>query len=183
MKSSSRVDELIEQALQYQESVSASALAHNMIQLHIDTDNAPLLFNVTTRIIRKSLPYHAPSQTTCQNSNHTSSQLSALQRPSNASDQQIHAPRAPRRHTSNLEHASDTTNSVSSPPTPSHANPVQTLQAPRTWESGWKLPLYCSWGPVQATSSRNDPAEVSMCFVGLDCLLPKAYSATGFFKH
>lgn len=182
MKSSSRVDELIEQALQYQESVSASALAHNMIQLHIDTDNAPLLFNVTTRIIRKSLPYHAPSQTTCQNSNHTSSQLSALQRPQTPRISRSTRP-GRRAATSNLEHASDTTNSESSPPTPSHANPVQTLQAPRTWESGWKLPLYCSWGPVQATSSRNDPAEVSMCFVGLDCLLPKAYSATGFFKH
>ena len=154
---------MMEQALQYRRSISASAFNHNMNQLHIHTDNPPIVQTLQHECICTSLPYHAPSQNTCQNSNPNSSQLSALRRPSNASDQQIHAPRAPRRHTSNLEHASDTTNSESRPPTPSHASPVQTLQAPCTWESGWKLPLYCSWGPVQATSSRNDPAEASVC--------------------
>ena len=66
MKSSSRVDEMMEQALQYQRSLSASAPTHNMNQLHMSTCNHPTVQTSQHEPICTSLPYHAPSQNTCQ---------------------------------------------------------------------------------------------------------------------
>ena len=123
-------------------------------------------------------PYHDPSQNTCSNPNpHPPPRPSALQR--RTTPRISRSTRPGRRHASNLEHASDITNLKTSPPTPFHMPTQSKLSKGGAAHVGIRVELTANPAPGHVYSKRSsvDMYASVVFFVGLDCLLPKAYSS------